>query len=84
MAKKCLCGCGNPVNPGRSYVHGHNRKNEAAVKDGPDRVALKVKRKTRGRKRKIALRIPVLEVIDELVKRQEKISKLIETLRDVY
>ena len=25
-SKKCGCGCGKVVNPGRSYIHGHNTK----------------------------------------------------------
>ena len=27
----CSCGCGNPVAPGKSYVHGHNWRNQPRV-----------------------------------------------------
>jgi hypothetical protein len=75
---KCKCGCGEKVNPGRSFVQGHNNKH-IDVKHSVNPVAHKTKRKT-GRK----IHSPIIEVIDNLLKRRKQIDELIEKLRDIY
>ena len=81
MAKKCKCGCGADVNPGRSFVQGHNNKH-IDVKHSVNSVAHKVKRKTRRKTRK--MHSPILEVIDNLLERRKQIDRVIESLREVY
>lgn len=82
MASKCLCGCGNPVNPGRSYVHGHNQKKHVNVKHAVNPVAHKVKHRMKHKRSStVATWHAKARVLKELVKRREKLDGLIELLR---
>jgi hypothetical protein len=83
--KKCLCGCGGDVNPGRSFIQGHNQKHGAPAKY-QSVIASKSVLKVKHRRRKMGRHNdpPPLSAVLAIVRaRQEKISKLIELLQEV-
>jgi hypothetical protein len=81
-ARKCLCGCGGAVNPGRSFRHGHNTKKGVTLKSSVTSSALRVKTKIKRAKGELR-RSPISGVIHILRARQKKLKLLIQELREL-
>ena len=79
-AKKCGCGCGGDVNPGRQFMHGHNTKH---VTNPRSVLKVKPQRRRRRRTQVVATWYAKNQVIKALQKRALNINHLIELLQEV-
>lgn len=79
----CKCGCGKKVNPGRSFVHGHNRKNGVTITHSAPRPTLKLKPGVRPMATVERPPAVVQTAIDLLVDRRDWLNGLIKELETV-